>query len=71
MKCLYPNQCGLGQDCSECYQVEITSLKKQITMLSATLEGMIKMGKQEAKHSNAWSKAIEISEDIIKEYGVS
>ena len=69
MKCLYPNQCGIGHDCSKCYQNEIITLRKQIAMLNAALNGMINMGKQEAKHSNAWSKAIEISEGVIKECG--
>lgn len=28
--CLYPNQCGIGADCSPCYQKHITKLEAQL-----------------------------------------
>ena len=29
--CLYPNQCGPGMDCSECYQKRIEELEAQLS----------------------------------------
>lgn len=33
--CLYPNQCGIGMDCSECYQKHIADLEKRLAAAEA------------------------------------
>lgn len=38
--CLHPDQCGIGQDCSECHQNHVQQLKAEMARMREVLIGI-------------------------------